>query len=696
MKLKQLFIKLQKKDKENVHQFEFCITLAILLISAYILLICSPLVQETFLDGGDSEMQIFAAFFLAAIGCSVFVLYATSLFLRYKSREIGVFLVLGAKKRQMTSALVKEIMQMFGLCSIGGVAGGVLVAKVSGMIFDLLAKKVAVNHFAVTGEGLLFSLVYILILLSLIAWQVRRSMKRTNLMDILHEEEKHEPLKQAPTKKYLLSGIVLLITGAFVGYVFPQLYGHIFHRLLGSWTSWFYLLAFVGLYRILVYVVSGGVKGRNPQKYYHNLLANSLMKFQGKSMVRNMLVVTLILLSGLMAVSFIPMNLGSAIDTFRSYETQYGYRYFDDAKEVTLQDVKKLAAHYEVGLKNCRKAQLLYVVGDGKDRDESKAVYKKKYKMVECINVSAFNRITGKHLKLVQGYYRILAAPNSHETIFNHFDDLTKLYKADDTVIQMRYKGKTTYQSLVTDEGFDSNARFVLSDVDFKQLEKDLPANQKLTQILFDAKGKKKLDFSRELYRRFTNQMSDDMKVAAGYDRYEAQQAGKKYDILGWQTYDANHPEKLTDWKYVPTFVPLQEHYLFLTYSVYLLMFIFVAVICLAASGVISYTRAQSLALQSRQTFSELKKLGCTNCQLEEILNKLLRKVFAWPTILGCSGSFGIVFLMLWQNDGRLDFSELKSIPMILCLIGAAALCQYFVYRKAKNKTKQIAITENC
>lgn len=48
----------------------------------------------------------------------------------------------------------------------------------------------------------------------------------------------------------------------------------------------FYLLSLFGLYRILMYAVAVHKRGRNPQKYYRNLISYGLLKFQGKSVVK--------------------------------------------------------------------------------------------------------------------------------------------------------------------------------------------------------------------------------------------------------------------------------------------------------------------------------------------------------------------------------------------------------------------------
>jgi predicted lysophospholipase L1 biosynthesis ABC-type transport system permease subunit len=72
-------------------------------------------------------------FVLAVIGCAVFTTYAAGLFFRQKSRETGVFLALGASRRQLQAELGKEL-ALISLCSctaaaiLGGLWPGDLAA----------------------------------------------------------------------------------------------------------------------------------------------------------------------------------------------------------------------------------------------------------------------------------------------------------------------------------------------------------------------------------------------------------------------------------------------------------------------------------------------------------------------------------------------------------------------------------------
>lgn len=66
-------------------------------ISAYAFM-TSPFVMSRLPVGGDSRKMLYMVYAVAVIGCILFTIYAASLFLRFKSREIGVLLALGTDK----------------------------------------------------------------------------------------------------------------------------------------------------------------------------------------------------------------------------------------------------------------------------------------------------------------------------------------------------------------------------------------------------------------------------------------------------------------------------------------------------------------------------------------------------------------------------------------------------------------------
>ena len=158
MTLTKVWKKLREKNREQYRQFYFCVGFAVMLVSSYLLMLNSPLVQKTLPDGGDSRKQVYMMLCLAMVGCMIFVVYAANLFLRYKSREIGVFLALGTDKGKLSRALFAELGKCTLVVSVVGLAAGGVVSFLVGKLFEAIAKDAAVSSFAFTGTGWLYGI----------------------------------------------------------------------------------------------------------------------------------------------------------------------------------------------------------------------------------------------------------------------------------------------------------------------------------------------------------------------------------------------------------------------------------------------------------------------------------------------------------------------------------------------------------
>ena len=124
MTMSNILKKLRNYNKSNYNQFEFCITFAVLLMTAMMSIAQMPIVQLVFPVGGDSRKQLYLILSVSIIGCVVFSLYAASLFLRNKTKEIGVMLALGTVKKDLIKPLNKEIISIVLKCGVIGVVLG--------------------------------------------------------------------------------------------------------------------------------------------------------------------------------------------------------------------------------------------------------------------------------------------------------------------------------------------------------------------------------------------------------------------------------------------------------------------------------------------------------------------------------------------------------------------------------------------
>lgn len=694
MTFNQIWKKLRKHNQADYRQFCFCTGFAVMLISSYIMVLFSPIVQNTLPIGGDSRKQIYMIFVLAIVGCTIFSVYATGLFLRFKSKEIGVFMALGAGKNKVRSALLTEIVRISAGSMVLGIMAGCVMSWVTGNVIKIIAGKATEYSFAFTAVGFGASILYGVVVFLVIMVLAIRFMKRSNIIDIINEQRKQEPFKKTVTKWYMIIGIVLLVSGILIAFVVPGIVANLTGHYMGGWTNLFYILGAIGLYRLMVYSIACHRKGKNPQKYYKNLISYGMLKFTGSSIVRNMLVITLLIMASLFAMSYTPMNSVTINAIRERYEAKYAYRYLEDADGITKEDAEKMALEYGVEIKNYREAEFAAVLGSGiesENVDENGdliKIYRDKIGIYECIGASAYRSLTGQDIQVENGNYYMIQSSDRKENIFNRFDDMDKLYFQDEEAyLEMKYVGNVEYQALTIDNGFDSNARYVISDQDYEALREGIVPSKIVKQVLFDTvQNEQAVDFANKLYQEFALRQSDNMKVCAGYDAFKARQEGDSYGYRFPAIFDPDNSVRETDWKYEPALVILQMANQLLTTSVYNLLFIYVAVICMAAVGIISYTRSQSVGVTNRQVFLDVEKLGADHEYLGKLLKEQVQKVFVLPTLVGGIGMFLFLVLVLWANDGRFMADESVILIFELFITAGIMLFQFIMYRISKKK----------
>ena len=139
-----------------------------------------------------------------------------------------------------------------------------------------------------------------------------------------------------------------LILGVLIAGVGTQVYSRIMKQSLGAWVNIFYLLSLFGLYRILIYSIAVHKRGRNPQKYYKNLISYGLLKFQGRSIVKNMLIVCLLIVCSLFACLYSPTRYMTERDGINKNPVDYTMSYPLSADELDQADIEELADQYDV------------------------------------------------------------------------------------------------------------------------------------------------------------------------------------------------------------------------------------------------------------------------------------------------------------------------------------------------------------
>ena len=684
---------LRRKNKGQYALLAGCSFFSVLLITAYACMMRAPTILSVLPEGGDSRKQVTMIFVLAVIGCAVFTTYAAGLFFRQKSRETGVFLALGATRRQLQSELAKELALIsLSSCAAGAVLGGPLAWCVWQLFRRFLVDS---REMVLTFDPKAFLLsaafsAYVAAMLFLLG---SRFVRRTNIIDIVQECHTSEPIREVK-RWYGSVGIVLVAVGALAGYLMPSF----FIRVLRWYPptvvgAVFYLPALVGIYMLLLHTVVNGWRGKHK---YRDIIATSMMRFQGRQTVRNMLVMTLLIAGACFAAFYAPMLSTSSAYSFKSRPVDFEYHWRNDQGWPERTEVEALAGEYGVDITSWQQVKAATLAGDGyveveQDNGALGTTYTVEYREVQggatYFSESAWNALTGQNIDLAPG------------TCANVLDDEgggAYLSGGDVTRITNMVTGKSLSVTPAEPLRFTMLLGcYVLDDADYNAVTAGLTDLWRENWVFFNvADADASYPFAKALFDEIVDRSGDEIMQMDAYDLVAAtlaEEAGEAYflgrenaaacDFPMMKREDRDSTEFRNYWLYMPQFRVLDQNDFVTTMAVFLMLFVFIALICFAAVIVIAFTRCMTIALLNRRVYDDLRHLGAPNACLFRSVQGQVSRVFLVPAVVGTAVIFAFYTMILYFNDDRFTPGEFAGMAACAAVLVGLSLVLYGVYR---------------
>lgn len=301
MTLNDISRKLFKNSRKQYGLFFFSVVFSIAMTGAYGVLQYSPTVTNVLVDGGSTQTISQAMFFGSMLGIIVFLVYADSIFLKYKSREIGIFLSLGIDRRSVQKIVVKEYTLLFQFAVLVGLLLSVPLAYLCWSLLNLFLETQE-TAFSIGWVGLIIA-----VLFSLLNWFIlrtinRRYIKNVDILKIIKTSDENETAKSG--NLFLLILGALLVPAGIVAFFTLQNIGGFLNT----------LLAFVGLagavlgvYLLIIQCASIGdiLKKYNDKAYYKNIVFYNLLKQKIRQYTRSIFVATLLITFTVFGIGFI-------------------------------------------------------------------------------------------------------------------------------------------------------------------------------------------------------------------------------------------------------------------------------------------------------------------------------------------------------------------------------------------------------
>ena len=682
---KEVYGLLRRRGRKQYGLLWSCCFFSVLLITAYVCMMRAPTILNVLPEGGDSRKQVMMIFVLAVIGCAVFTLYAAGLFFRYKSREIGIFLALGAKRSQLKNRLMGELAAVaLSSCAAGALLGAPLALGLW-QIFRLCVVDTEEMPLRFDPAAYTIALVFSVFVIAALLLMGRRFVRKTNIIDIVQASRKSEPIHAVP-RWYSWGGILLIVLGAVLGYSVPS-----FCILTLHWyppeglSAIFYLPVLVGLYMILLHTVVNGW-GRKKHRY-KNIIATSMMKFQGRQTVNNMLVMTLLIAGAYFASFYTPMLGVGAIMSYDARPVDYAYFYRNDQNAPKETELRQLAAEQKVNITSYTEAPMIRLAVDGTYHVEIEGklgttwqeAYRERLQSALFLSESGYRALTGEKIDL---------KPGEIAAIMDAEGDGRGIFGGDAEIVTNPLTEMKCYVNcdvkLRNDVLF---GRFVCDDADFAALSAGLTDAWRETMVFFnveDCAGS--YDFAKALFNRIVDGSGPEVAVTDAWDpvtreREIAEKGSYWYDDYPLSYDQRNSSEFRLYWQYMPQFRVLDKADFVKTTAVFIMLFVFIAIVCFAAVFVIAYTRCMTIALNNRQVYEDLGKLGASRAYLYASVKNQISRVFTVPAITGTVVIYAFYAMIMYANDDRLSLNELAGMGACLLVILAISLLMYAVYR---------------
>ena len=669
-----------------------CCFFSTLLITAYSCMMRSPTILSVLPEGGDSRKQVMMVFALSVLGCAVFTLYAAGLFFRQKSREVGVLLALGASKPQVRNVLARELAALTLLaCAAGGALGGPL-AWLLWRFFRLAVVDSEEMALSFDPAAYAFPAAFAVFVVVMLTIMLARFIRRTNIIDIVSESRRSEPIRDVP-RWYGPAGVALIAFGGALGYLTPTFCVKVLHWYAPEGlTALTYLPALAGLYMLLLHTVVNG--GRRDSRYRH-ILTTSMMRFQGRQTVRNMVVVTVLIAGAYFASFYTPMLGTGSLMAYDNRKIDYSFHYRADQDMIDRAGIEAMADEMGVTITRYAEVPAARLAVDGWTQIETETAlgvtwekeYREQLESGLFLSESAYTALTGEPVDL---------APGTVATVCD--DDGSGQYRVN-TEISVITNALTGEQLAVTPAPSLRSTQFfgrrVLDDADYARLTAGLPDDWRETEVAFNVENiEGTYDFAKRLFNEIVDRSDESVEVYDAWDpvvKMQMDAAGEEYffdnenlDKHGFERieYDKRDSSNFRlYWQYMPTFRVLDRADFFRTLAVFLTLFIFIAVLCFAAVVVILFTRCMTIAQLNARVYEDLRRLGASERYLRRSVREQISRVFVAPIATGTLLIYCFYGMIMYCNDNRFSPGELMGLLNCALLVAALTALLYAVYR---------------
>ena len=669
----------KKLVRKNIKEYLlsiFGISFAVLVISVLGVVIFSPSVSNVFYPGGTSQQFAYGMYGMTMMACIIFIVFIQGLFMRYKSKEIGVFMSLGVKKKDIFRLLKKEISLIVPL---GAITGIILSIPCSILLWNSLAFffENEESKFIIGWHGIFFAVLFAMFSYLIIKVITNSFIKKANLIKLLKMTSEIESVAFGKN----LFGVIGLICIP-LGLIAIVIGSGTSHPILRHFFSIGLILDIIGIYFFTTQVSTFGsiVKRISKKRYYSNIVFFNLLKLKGKQFALSLFIGTILTAIGLYSLFF---QLGPTIESFETLkngEYDFGYLQTGDSKELGKNDIAKLASQYDLNILQYKEVEGIILVPYVLLTDLSPEWFWSED--TAFISESSFNNFFNENLEVTQGRYVIVVSYNKSTDFLNELlrpRSTMKFFTTDNKEIHITAEKTIEIKSKMFALGYFMGVIRVLDDSDYNKLKSSINANFKFTYKTFNVdKFDSSIMFSNDFYNEYLK--AHDYKFPESFS-YRGSNNINGIITLEEEIMQINADVK-RNWTLMPySRIDKQINGVGDT-IVYFLVFGIISFSCFVASALVIGTKILSSIWEEKSLFRNISLLGCKPKYIKSIISKQVRLLYVFPNMLAAIIVLSIYISNYIDSIVYLEKVIFTSYKLTLIIISFSVLISIIISRK--------------
>ncbi|QII25756.1 ABC transporter permease [Bacillus altitudinis] len=324
MNINQLVFRNLKKNLKNYYLYVFALVFSVALYFSFVTLQYSPALDDVkgSIKGGAS-IKAASVLLIAIVG--IFLLYANSIFIKRRGREIGLLQLIGMTKQKIAKLLNAENFILYVVSMAIGIIAGFIGSKLMLMVLFKVTGVNAIANLHFSGMALLQTLIIFFVIYGLIMLRNRWFINRQTILSLFRTTSSTEQR----VKKISVFEIIIGVLGiAFISsgyYISSQLFTGTYTSMLALLLAMIYILASVIIGTFLFYKGSVSFianivrKRKNGYLAIHEVLSLSSIMFRLKS---NALLLTIITTVSALAIGLLSLSYISYYSAEKTAEQQ--------------------------------------------------------------------------------------------------------------------------------------------------------------------------------------------------------------------------------------------------------------------------------------------------------------------------------------------------------------------------------------